>query len=551
MRRMVHRFVMVVWLCAFASCAIAQPPARTYRVAMRDGIRLATDVYLPVLGEGPWPTLLVRTPYNKDLYRNEYGSWASKGYAVVIQDMRGRFASEGTDLAFLDGGWNERQDGVDTLAWIAGQGWCDGKIGTLGASAMGITQNMLAGAAPKELTAQYLLVAAGNLYEHAAYTGGALRLALTATWLMGNRFDPANLWFTVLHPMYDSHWARVDGIAQAEHVNVPGVHFGGWYDCFVQGTIDTFVARQECGAPGARGTQKLIVGPWCHGGPGSVEKPKKAGKFLFPENARSLPQAIGAEEWFDHYLKGEGPDVEAMAPVMYYTMGALDEPGAPGNMWRVERAWPPESESVAMFFQPDGTLAMEPPAERDASMTFTYDPRDPVPSLGGANLCIPCGAFDQRAIEAREDVLVFTSAPLDAPLEVTGRVTAALYVESDCPDTDFTAKLCDVYPDGRSMNICDGLMRMRHRNGFDRIDLLEPGEVVPVDVDLWSTSLVFNQGHRIRVEISSSNYPRFDVNPNTGWPAWPFCPVRVARNTVHCSGTHASFIELPVVRRAR
>jgi putative CocE/NonD family hydrolase len=190
---------------------------------MRDGTRLATDVYLPAKGDGPWPTLLVRTPYNKNPYNYEFGSLATQGYAVVVQDMRGRFASEGLGLAFLDCGGGERQDGVDTIRWMVAQKWCDGKVGTLGASAMGITQNMLAGAAPSNLVAQYILVAAGSLYHHAAYTSGALRLALTMGWLLDTGYDPANVWLTALHPMYDEHWRRLDAIADAGKANVPAV----------------------------------------------------------------------------------------------------------------------------------------------------------------------------------------------------------------------------------------------------------------------------------------------------------------------------------------
>jgi predicted acyl esterase len=518
-------------------------------IPMRDGTHLATDIYLPKTDLSPWPTLLVRTPYNKNHYNFEYGSLATRGYAVVVQDMRGRFNSEGIDLAFLDCGWGERQDGVDTIRWIAGQEWCGGKVGTLGASAMGITQNMLACATPDNLVAQYILVAAGSLYHHGAYTDGAVRLEQTMGYLLNNMFDPTNIWLTVLHPMYDDHWRRFDAIAEAGRANIPAVHFGGWYDPFLAGTIDTFVARQERGGPGARGRQKLIIGPWCHGGPGSKAKPKRTGELLFPKNSRILPQHLGGMKWFDHYLQGKDNGADKAPAVMYYTMGAIDDPGAPGNVWRMEKVWPPEADTALFYLHAEGALSRKRPTETSWSRTFTFNPYDPVLTRGGGNLCIPAGAFNQQEIEQRQDILVFTSDLLTEAIEVTGPVIATLFVSSDCPDTDFAVKLCDVHPDGRSMNVCDGLIRVRHRNGCDRIDLLKPGEIVPIRVDLVATSIVFNKGHRIRVQVTSSNYPRFDLNPNTGWPAWPFCPVQVAQNTVHCSAKSASFIELPLVCR--
>lgn len=548
-QRIVWTSVTLLALAVSGACAQAPKPTLTEMVPMADGTRLATDVYLPGQGTGPWPTVVIRTPYNRSQYNREYGTWAQKGYAIVLQDMRGRFASEGLDLAFFGCGWGEHRDGADTLAWITKQPWSDGRIGTAGASAMGITQNLLAVAAPDGLAAQYILVAAGSLYHHAAYTGGALRLALVSGWLFDNRFDPANVWLTVLHPMYDAHWKRFDAIAQADKTRAPAVHYGGWYDVFLQGTLDAFVARQEHGGPGSRGTQKLIIGPWSHGGPGDPSRPRPVGELTYPDNSRHVPAEVNAQAWFAHYLRGDDNGIDRTPPVHYYTMGAIGEPNAPGNVWRHEDAWPPPSEPTAYFLHVDGTLSRDKSDASNDTRVFVADPRDPVPTRGGCNLCIPPGPFDQREIEQRPDVLVFTSVPLDEPIEVTGRVTARLFVSSDRPDTDVAVKLCDVYPDGRSFNVCDGLLRLRHRNGFDRVDLLEPDEIGGVEVDLWSTSLVFNRGHRIRVEVAGSNYPRFDVNPNTGWPAWPFCPVQTARNTIHCSGPHASQIVLPVVRR--
>ncbi|UCD29148.1 MAG: CocE/NonD family hydrolase [Planctomycetota bacterium] len=551
---------MKILLIIFASVLLSVGPSMgqipggpmltiTEMILMRDGLHLATDVYLPKKGQGPWPTLLVRTPYNKNLYNIEYGSLAARSYAVVVQDMRGRFGSEGVDLAFFDCGWGERQDGVDTIRWIVRQKWSNGKVGTLGASAMGITQNMLAGAAPENLVAQYILVAAGSLYHHGAYTDGAVRLEQTMGYLLDNAFDPMNIWLTILHPMYDEHWLRFDAIAEAGKANVPAVHYGGWYDAFLAGTVDTFMARQERGGPGARGRQKLIIGPWCHGGPGTEAKPKRTGELLFPSNSRRLPHGLVGMKWFDHYLQGKANGAEKAPAAMYYTMGAIDEPGAPGNLWRMDDVWPPKADAIKFYLRADGLLSRKRSVKNEASQTFTFNPYNPVPTRGGGNLCIPSGIFDQRVIERRPDVLVFSSESLTKAIEVTGPVTSILFVSSNCPDTDFAVKLCDVYPAGQSMNVCDGLLRVRHRNGVDRLDLLKPGEIVSIRVDLVATSMIFNKGHRIRIHVTSSNYPRFDVNPNTGWPAWSFCPVQIAHNTIHCSASHASFIELPVVYR--
>ncbi|HOA73482.1 MAG TPA: CocE/NonD family hydrolase [Phycisphaerae bacterium] len=543
--------VALLLLAAAGVGAEAPRPTLTEQVAMTDGTLLATDVYLPDSGDGSWPALLIRTPYNKDRYNNEFDPFARRGYAVVIQDMRGRFGSQGRDLAFMDCGGNENNDGHDTVQWIARQPWCNGRVGTLGASAMGITQNMMARTAPPNLVAQYIMVAAGSLYQHGAYnTGGAMRLEVSLAYTLDNALSPSNMWLNVLHPMYDDHWRRMDATIGIENANVPAVHYGGWYDCFLPGTLTTFTARQERGGHGARGTQKLLIGPWAHGGPGTDARPHSIGEFQFPPNIRKLPVPIGINEWFDHYLQGRNTGADRAPAVVYYTMGAIDEPGAPGNVWHTDHTWPPPHERRRLYLHADGRLTWKPPQHNDdAARTLTSDPLNPVPTRGGANLAIPAGAFDQREIEKRPDVLVFTTEPLTEPVEVTGPVVANLLVTSDCPDTDFAVKLCDVYPDGRSMNICDGLLRLRHRRGADRLDLLEPGEVVSVRVDMDATSIVFNRGHRIRVHVTGSNYPRFDVNPNTGWPAWPFCPVRVAKNTVFCSADRASCVELPVVTR--
>ncbi len=541
-------------LSALAAPSAARPkPDRTVMVPMSDGTRLATDIYLPKTGGPRWPVRLVRTPYNRVIYDGEYGSNADRGYVMVVQDMRGRFDSEGKDLAFVDCGWNENRDGVDTLKWIHAQPWCNGKVGTEGASAMGITQCMLAAADPPDLAAQYILVAAPSLYHHAAYVGGGLRASLVVGWLTDCGFHPDNVWVTAGHPFYDDHWRRLDSIARAERINAPAVHFGGWFDVFLQGTIDGFVARHNRGGPAARGSQKLIVGPWGHGGPhrdarSPALKCRPVGEVTFPANALKTPFACGGNEWFDYWLKGVDTGIEQVPAVQYYTMGAIGEPGAPGNEWHTADNWPVLSVPTPFYLHPDGTLFRTKPENPDGAVAYDYNPLKPVPTRGGCLLTLKAGPFDQQDLEQRPDVITFTTATLTEPIEITGRLTARLVIVSDRADTDFTVELTDVYPDGRSMNVADGLARCRCRKGFDRLALLTPGEPAPIEVDLWSTSIVFNRGHRIRVAVSSSNYPRFDVNVNTGWPGWPMGPVLPARNRVLCNHAHASHVILPVVK---
>ncbi|HIE51077.1 MAG TPA: CocE/NonD family hydrolase [Armatimonadetes bacterium] len=517
----------------------------TVMVPMRDGVRLATDIYLPP-GKGPFPVLLTRTPYGKGSGQPHVGVALRAGYAVVIQDMRGRFASEGTAIAFLDCGWGERQDGYETVEWIARQPWCNGKIGSVGGSAMGITQNLMAGARPPHLVCQYIAVAAASLLPEAVFQGGAFRKALAQGWLESNQFPPENMELFLAHPTYDDLWRLYDTVARAPVINVPAVHLGGWYDIFCQGTIDAFVARQTRGDVGARGRQKLIMGPWTHG-----LGRREQGELVYPENAQVSEEELlrGVLRWFDYWLKGKDNGIMDEPPVRYYVMGDVDDPQAPGNEWRTADTWPVPATPTPLYLRAGNRLTWEKPGPEEPPQTYVFDPENPVPTIGGQNLNLPAGPMDQRPAENRPDVLVFSTAPLTEPVEVTGRIKVHLWAASSARDTDFTAKLCDVYPDGRSMLVTDGIIRARYREGLDRQVLLQPGRVYEFEIDLWTTSLVFNRGHRIRVDISSSNYPRFAVNPNTGEP-FSLEPTRKvkARNTIYHDAAHPSHILLPVVK---
>jgi predicted acyl esterase len=507
-------------------------------VPMHDGTKLATDVYLPP-GKGPFPALLSRTPYGKSGEAAFAAAACARGYAVVAQDLRGRGKSEGSDaIIFRNDGWGKVHDGQDTIAWAAAQPWCNGRVGSFGGSALGITQNMTAPGAPEALQAQLVLVAFSDMYSQAAYEGGAWRKALVEDWLRATNMSDVNLKTFVAHPRYDAFWDDLNPEAQAARVNAPGVFVGGWYDIFLQGTIDSFVAIQEHGGPRARGRCRLVIAPIAHG---------PFNELKYPANVAKLPRSADALSWFDHALCGKDNAVAREKPVQYYVMGDPTDAAAPGNYWRAADSWPPPAAVTPFYLHPDGKLVRGAPPAGDGSRSYPYDPEKPVPTVGGQELFLDRGPKDQRKVESRPDVLVFTTDVLDKPVEVTGRISAKLFISSDCSDTDFTVKLTDVYPDGRSMLVTDGIRRARYRRSFEREDFLKPGEVYELAVDLWSTSLVFNKGHRIRVDVSSSNAPRFEPNPNTGHAFRADKETRVATNTVCFSHDRPSHVLLPVV----
>jgi predicted acyl esterase len=510
-------------------------------VPMSDGVELATTVYRPA-GDGPFPTILARTPYNKDGHKNEAQLFCRNGYAYVAQDLRGRFKSQGHHaIIFHNDGWKSPHDGHDTLKWIAAQRWCNGKIGSTGGSALGITQNMAAPGAPAALAAQHVAVAFSDMYSQGAYQGGAFRTGLLENWLKATGMTDVNLKTFISHPRYDAFWEDLNPEARAEQVNAPAVFFGGWYDIFLQGTINSFNAIHTQGGPAARGKCRLVIAPIGHG---------SMNELKYPPSAAQLPACAGNLAWFDSVLKGKANGIQTEKPVNYYVMGDPTDEKAPGNVWRAADAWPPPAERTSFYLHPKELLATTRP-QNDGARSYQYDPERPVPTLGGAELGANIGPRDQTSLESRPDVLVFTTEVLEAPLEVTGRIKSRLFVASDCPDTDFTVKLTDVYPDGRSMLVTDGILRTRFRESFTDEKVLQPGEIVEIEVDLWSTSLVFNRGHRIRVAVSSSNAPRFDPNPNTGHAFRVDEESRVATNTVYFSEKCPSRIELPVYKTGR
>ena len=530
-------FLLVGWV-AIGSLGAQSPSgirASQVLLPMRDGVRLATDLFLPE-GNAPFPTVLVRTPYNKSGMSAAGTNAARLGYAVVIQDTRGRFASEGENLPFhLD-----HLDGPDTLIWIAKQGWCNGKIGTFGGSALGITQLQLAGAGVAELACQHITVAGPDLYSDVVYTGGVFRKALAEDWLRTSQFSPKALEVWTGHDAYDRYWQARDARRQYRQVNVPAIHIGGYYDIFAQATINAFLGYQTQGGPGARGKQKLLMGPWTHG-----VLTEKSGDLVFPKANRPPNDVQDHVRWWDHYLKGIANGVEKLPAVTYYVMGDVKDPSAPGNVWRTSDRWPPvAARSTRWYLHGDLSLSAEKPLT-DRTMTYVYDPKQPVPTIGGYQLTIPAGPKDQRPIEDRSDVVVFTSEPLQEPMEITGRVRAQLAISSDAVDTDFVVRLCDVYPDGASYNVCEGIQRARFRRNPMEKDFLKPGQTYSLKVDLWSTSIILNRGHRLRIHVTSSNAPGYDPNPNTGERLRWSDRTIVALNTLSVTRSWPSFVELP------
>ncbi len=514
----------------------------THMLAMKDGARLATDVYLPQ-GPGPWPVVLVRTTYDKN--ENHRGlELTDAGFAAVVQDCRGTHGSEGVFHGFMDDGWGENKDGYETVQWILQQPWCNGRIATTGGSALGITQNMLAGSVPPGLTCQYVVVAASDLYSQGLFHQGAFRKRLAEGWMAGRgeaAFDYLREQL-MKQPLYsDDFWAYVNFETRHHLVNWPILNRGGWYDIFLRGTINNFVNIQHNGKPGAAGKQRLIIGPYGHG--------KGDGGFVWPEN-RTHPHAHMSSNsegaWFSHWLKDAPNAVTNEPAVCYYVLGDVDAPDGPGNTWRFADDWPVPSTPVRYYFHEGGTLDTVAPGPGEKPNTYVFDPANPVPTLGGANLSGTRGPYDQRPVESRPDVILFTTPALDAPIEVTGTILVKLWASSSAVDTDFTAKLCDVYPDGRSMIVCDGIVRARHRNTMGKEEFLTPNTAYEFTIDLWETCIAFNTGHRIRVAVSSSNFDRFDVNPNTGEPFYRHTHLISATNTIFHDAERPSYVLLPV-----
>jgi len=530
--------IALVLVLAQALSACFASDRQVFQVRAADGVNLNTEMTTPpdFPDGGPYPVMLVRTPYGRQGQRDEAQRWTSRGYVFIAQEIRGTGGSRDNRVAIFEAdGWGPKQDARDTIDWITSQSWSNGKVGTIGFSAPAIASALASGASQK-ISAQVIEASMSTFYGHASYWGGVLRADLT-----GPEWDVIGKWRA--NPRYNAFWAHHDVNARAPFVTAPALHIGGWYDLFSQGAIDGFYFRQLNGGPGAAGNQKLIMGPWTHNGEVG------AGQRNFP-NSRLVESPLGLDRnalrqrFHDFWLKGEGDALDFT--VMYYVMGA-DTPGAPGNEWRFADTWPPEEKAFrAYYLHPDAMLSTAPPLGIQDALSFNYNPRNAAPTLGGNNLYLPSGSFDQRSLGERADTLVFRSEPLDEPTEVTGNVRALLYVSTTAQDTDFTAKFVDIHPDGRHMLILDGIQRVRYRDSFEQESFLPPNEIGVVEIDLWTTSLVLNAGHRIGLHVSSSNTPRYEPHTNTARDHFVANEAVTAQNTVHFGATTPSALFLPM-----
>jgi len=551
-------------------------------VPMRDGVKLYADVYRP-RREGRFPTIITRTPYGvqRDGMHPAVIAFAQHGYAVVVQDVRGRYESEGAWDPFR----NEADDGYDTVEWAARQPWSNGKVGMHGGSYLGHVQWQAATMAPPHLTAVFPVLASTSIYHNTFFHGGAFKLALALGWgvvRMPNRIMNPQYWHTesyapeelkyeniiwtlplnridlessgqkvgffrdwLRHQSYDSYWRAISDEERFQAVKVPAHTFGGWFDLLLGGTLNGYTGLRAKGATeAARKGAKMIIGPWGHGASqkyGDIDFGPLAMRSLFDMELR----------WNDHYLKGIDNGIDREPPVELFLMGV--------NKWVQYEDWPvPGTKFTPVYLasggnansmRGDGKLQFEAPSGADADR-FVYDPNNPVPSLGGNDCCgapFPTGPRDQRPVESRHDVLVYTSEILKDPLAIAGPVKMKLYAATDGRDTDFMIKLVDVYPDGTAWNIAEGILRARFHKGLDKMELLEPNRAYELEIDMRGTANVFQPGHRIRVDVTSSNFPQYDRNPNTGEDLGASGGTRVARQTVFHSSAAKSHIVLPVV----
>jgi putative CocE/NonD family hydrolase len=512
-------------------------------VKMRDGVALATDVFRPAK-PGRYPVILTRDPYDNGSDKeslDEGRRWAQRGYVFLHQDVRGRYDSDGT----LDIYESEINDGYDSQMWAGQQPWSNGKIGMIGGSYLASVQWLSAPLASPYLVALAPRMSPFNYYQDVAYPGGAFSLGSRLWWagLLGNRTNqvPVRDWDRITrhlplatvdrgamgqdlpalrdwiaHPSYDAFWQRYDVERSVGKIGLPVYNIAGWYDVFLRGNLKSYeLMRKGAATPAARAAQRLIIGPWPH-----TEFPTaKLGDLDFgPESVVEFDKIH--QRWLAYWLKGEANGIMNEPPVRLFVMGE--------NKWRSEQEWPlARTRYTNYYFRSggkangsagDGSLDMRAPRGSEPADTYVYDPDAPVPTKGGNLMFKPlqAGPFDQSATEQRKDVLIFSTPPLERDVEVSGPLSVTLYAASSAPDTDFTAKLTDVHPDGKSYNLADGIIRARYRNSFEKPELMTSGQVYKFEISLWSTSNLFRKGHRIRVAISSSNFPRFDRNPNTG-----------------------------------
>jgi putative CocE/NonD family hydrolase len=552
-------------------------------ITMRDGTILRADVYRRAEG-GPFPVMLVRTPYGEAMARaTPIVPALDAGFAVVVQHCRGTGTSDGEFVLFD----NEAADGVDTMEWCAAQPWCTGDIGTYGGSYLGMVQMHAAVLAPPRLKGLVCVVTPADYHGTWAYRQGAFTLGQMLGWhtlksmqtlayrasagedvsaeraaLVRHAGDPVaalrrlplrdaavaqvlpgwRMWLD--HEERDEVWQARSYADHRDRITTPVFHVGGWFDLFLPGTIDNYVELSRNAATAyARRNQRLLIGPWAHSDQTGI-----AGEVNFGAHASAAAVQSEATALDFLYRVVQSDEPAEGAPIRLFVMGA--------NVWRDEYEWPlARTNWTRWYLHADGSLSTDVPAGDGAAREYTYDPNDPVPTVGGSSLILGGsvswmpGPRDQREIETRPDVLSFTSAELAEDLEVTGPVMITLYAATSAADTDFTAKLVDVWPDGRALGVVDGIVRARYRAGDGRATPITPGEVYEYTIDLVATSQVFRAGHRIRVDISSSNFPCYDRNPGNGASSARTTEddFVIAHQTVYCDESRPSHITLPVV----
>ena len=531
-----------------------------------DGVKLVSDVFHPQRLRRA-PTILVRIPYSKT-FTNKLRSqivgrmWAERGYNAVIQSTRGRAPSTGRYYPLR----GERQDGIETLAWIAKQPWFDGRIGMWGGSAFGYTEWALADQADPGPSSLLIYLSSTSFYRM-FYPGGAFALESALNWAVrsrgtqdepdwpserrlqtaynrwpvleadqravGTRIEFFRDWLS--HPENDSYWREIDGENRAASTKAPILLMSGWFDPFLPGQINDFETIRRKATPDIASRTRLVIGPWAHAITVPLPNAPDLGNFRFATISPSIP-------WFDQTLTGAKSDE---SPVRIFVMGI--------NQWRDEKEWPLaraqnrnlylNSQGSANSFNGNGALSFKMPTSSDSADRFEYDPQNPVPTAGGDMISNDAGVFRQNDIEMRPDVLVYTAPPLAEDTEITGPIKLVLYVATTARNTDFTGKLVDVFPDGSAYNISDGILRKAYTQRTQSSDVEE------ITIDLWPTSYVLGKAHRLRLEVSSSNYPHFDRNPNTGRRiATETVPVR-AQQTIYHDLNRPSRLVLPFVPR--
>jgi putative CocE/NonD family hydrolase len=562
---------------------------RDVRVPMPDGITLATDVLRPDTS-APVPALLIRTPYGRDPSSSsdmvDGLRLVEAGYAVVGQDVRGRFASEGTFRPFRD----EAADGEATIAWLAEQPWCDGRVGMLGGSYVGATQWLAAARTPPALRAIAPYVTASDYHESWTYQGGAFQLGFVLRWALGSltqahrptpehkaAYDAIGTLYRrrpltaipelaeispfyaewLAHQRRDDWWRSVAPNERYEAVTVPSLNLAGWYDIFVAGSVENFRGiRARGGSAAAREGSRLIVGVWSHT---NATRAYPERSYGWGAEIDELDPTTLHRRFFDRWVREDPGAASDEAPVRLFVMGV--------DRWSDETDWPPPDAVDRPWFlhsggransaAGDGALSLDAPGDEPEDV-YTADPDDPVPSIGGASLIAPGrpgwsdGPWDQAVAERRRDVLSYTSAPLQAPLGVIGSVEVVLHAASSALDTDFVARLVDVHPDGRAELLSEGILRARYRDSLAEPRPLEPDRPVELRIGVGPTANVFLPGHRVRLDIASSSFPRFDANPQSGGDPATDGPeaVVVARNRVLHDRGHPSRLVLPTVERA-